>query len=332
LDTNLLKQFGKVLSREKAKVNQRIAIFTFFLIVASILWYLNKLSYEYDTELVYPVRFENFPKGKVMVGEPPHNLKIGVKAYGYTLLRYKLLASISPLIIDLNKTSLLPQRDSESMFYITAARMRSPIISQLRGELQLLSVLPDTVFFELTSLVQRKVVVKPDLKFSFDKQYMQSGPITIDPDSITISGPKTIVDTITELNTAVIRLDKLTSSVEKYISIIHIPQVGLSHRKVLFKIPVEKYTEATFSTPIEIRNLPQDIQIVLLPRAVNIKCNVPIGQYANLNSRSFNAFVDYSYIQISLGNKLPVQIESKDEFIGNFDFEPKYVEFIIENK
>ncbi len=330
MDTNLLKQFGKVFSREKAKVNQRIAIFTFFLIVATILWYLNKLSYEYDTELVYPVRFENFPKGKVMVGEPPHNLKIGVKAFGYTLLRYKLVASISPLVIDLNKTPLLPQRDSESIFYITAARMRSPIISQLRGELQLLSVLPDTIFFELTSLVQRKVAVKPDLQIFTEKQHMRSGPVTIVPDSIIISGPKTIIDTIAELNTALLRLDKLTSSVERYIPIIQIPQVGYSHRRVSATIPVEKYTEATFSTPIDIRNNPQDVQLILLPRSVNIKCNVPLSQYANLSSRYFDVFVDYSSIDISLGNKLRVQVVSKVEFIGNIDFEPKYVEFIIE--
>ena len=330
LDTNLLRQFGEVLTRKKAKLNQRIVIFTFFLVVATILWYLNKLGYEYDTELAFPVRFENFPNGKVVVGEPPHHLSMRVKTYGYTLLKHKLVASISPLVIDLERTPLLQFKRSDSKFFLTAAGLRSSIASQLRGDLQLISVHPDTLFFELTSLTNRKVPVKPDLRLSFEKQHMQSAPISIEPDSVVISGPKTIIDTIAALHSQEIRLDKLTSTAEQSAVLSPIQQVAFSVRKVEVRIPVEKFTEATFSCPIDIKNLPPNIRLILLPRTVNIKCNIPLSHYSTLGSGCFEAYVDFNSIDNSLGNTIRVHTIPKKEFISNFDFEPKFVEFFIE--
>jgi hypothetical protein len=330
LDTNLLKQFGKVLSREKARFNQRIAVFAFFLIVATILWYLNKLSYEYDTVFAYPCRFENLPKGKVMIGEPPQNLKLGVKAFGYTLLRYKLVASISPITIDLSLLPLYPVRGSDVKFFITASRMRAAVISQLRGELQLLSILPDTIYFEFTNLVFRKVPVKTNLTFSCDRQHMIAGSIKTEPDSVIISGPQTLIDTINFINTATVRAEKLTSTEEKSIPLTSFPQIGLSHRRVVVTIPVEKFTEASINIPVDVRNLPRDQRLILMPRAINLKCNVPLSHYSKLNSRHFDAYVDFNSVGLTPGNKLRVNVLTKDLFINNLDFEPKYVEFIIE--
>lgn len=309
-----------------------MAIFSFFIVVATILWYLNKLSNEYTTDLQFPLRIINQPKGKIIVGEPVEKLTLRVNAFGYYLLRYKISASLIPITIDLNEVLLLPYKKSSSHFYILSTRLRSTIVSQIGGEFRLEAVLPDTLFFEFTSLEEKKVKVLPKVVTTFEKQYMQSGPVVVSPDSITLSGPKSILDTINHVETLPVKGDRLYSDLEVTGSLPPIKQVAFSHRRVSIVVPVEKFTEATISLPIEVKNKPDNIEVKLIPSTVNFKCNVVLSRYNNLNNRYFTAQVDYFAIDWSSTNKLRVNITRMPDFITKFDFEPKYVEYIIEKK
>jgi hypothetical protein len=330
MDTNLLKQFGQVLARQKTNMRVKVLIFAFFFCVASILWYLNKLSYEYSTNITLPLKFENLPKGKVMVGNPPTHINLGVRSFGYTLLRYRIGASLSPIYINLNQVTLFQIEGSETKSYILTSRVRSLIANQLKGELALEQVMPDTLFFEFTQLTEKKVKVIPNLSYSFDRQHMLSDPIVVSPDSVIISGPKSIIDTINSITTPFVRFEKISVTESKSVQLQEIKQIGFSHRRVNLLIPVERFTEETFSFPIEIRNQPDSIRVLVIPRNVNLKCNVIISKHRSLNSDNIEVFVDYSDVNPMQGNKLRVQIIAKPFLISNIDFEPKYVEYIIE--
>ncbi len=330
MDTSVLKQIGKAISREKAKWNQKLVVFTFFLVIATVLWYLNKLSYEYSTELSYPVRFENFPKGKVLVGDPPRTINLVVKAYGYTLLRYKLIAPLSPLVVDIQQVSMSKLGDSDTKVFMLTSRIRGGLANQLRGEVQLEGIKPDTLFFEFTTRIEKKVRLNPNLHITYDKQHMLSGPIVLSPDSITISGPQSLIDTINSINIPLERFEKLNFTSERLVSIPTIHQVSFSHRRVTIIVPVEKFTEARVDVPVEVKNAPDNIRLIILPRTVVVKCNVAISQYANLSNRQFHAYIDYNDIVSSFDNTLRVNIIARMPFVSNIDFEPKYIEYIIE--
>ena len=330
MKTNLLKQLGQVFSGKKTNLNIRLIVFSFFFLVATILWYLNKLSYEYSTEIVFPLKFENMPKGKVMVGNPPSSITLGVRAYGYTLLRYRIASCLSPININLSQVPLLQFRDSETKHYILTSRARNTIINQLKGELQLERIYPDSLYFEFTQLESKKVRVAHNISYGFERQHMLSGSITLTPDSITISGPSTLIDTINKVVTNQLKLERLTETEIRSVNLQEIDQVGFSHRRVNISIPVEKFTEANFATEVQVKNLPDTLCLVLIPRTVNIKCNVIVSQYRNIGNGAVEVFVDFNDINSSIGNQLRVQMNSRPFVVSNIDFEPKYVEFIIE--
>ena len=330
MKTSLLKQFRKVFSNDKANLNIKLVVFSFFFIVATILWYLNKLSYEYSTDIVFPLKLENMPKGKVMVGTPPSSLTLGVRAYGYTLIRYKIASSLSPININLNQVPLIHLKDSETKHYILTSRLRNSIINQLKGELQLERIYPDSLYFEFTQLESKKVKVASNMSYSMERQHMLSGPITVIPDSITISGPSTLIDTINEVVTIHHKLDKLTETEIRSVNLFEITQVGFSHRRVNVTIPVEKFTEANFVAEIQGINLPDSLRLVLIPRTVNAKCNVIVSQYRNIGNGLVDFFVDFNDTDSSIGNQLRIQMSSRPYVVNNIDFEPKYVQFIIE--
>lgn len=271
------------------------------------------------------------PKGKVLVGDPPKQISLQVRAYGYTLLRYKLGASLLPVVIDLEEAPLFSLNNSQSKRYILTNTLRNTISNQLKGELQLGIIATDTLHFEFTTMEQKKVKVIPSLNYSLERQHMLTGPIVIKPDSITISGPGTLIDTVNTINTRSVRLDRLANVYSSSIGLSEIPQVGFSHRRVSLTIPVEKYTEAELSKSLKVLNLPDTLRLILLPRTVTLKCNVPISRYQDLFEDDIvMPYVDFRDSYEQSGNKLRIQVESQPYAVRVVDIEPKFVEFIIE--
>ncbi|MFO8022102.1 MAG: YbbR-like domain-containing protein [Perlabentimonas sp.] len=332
MDTDLLKQFGQVFSRQRANLKVRLAIFSFFLVVATILWYLNKLSYEYTTEVTFPLELENTPRGKVIVGDVPEEIILNVRGHGYTLLRYWLASRLTPIKIDLNRLPLERMDGSENKFYLLTSRAQSTVTSQLKTELQLDRIIPDQLHFEFAELKEKKVKVVPQLTYSFEPQYMLAGPVTVNPDSIIISGPNSIVDTINSVSTKELDVDNITSKQTLTSEIVRIDQVSLSKRNVNITIPSEKFTEASFSKPIAIRNLPDTLSLILLPRMVNVKCNVVLSKYRTVSDMYVEAYVDFLQVENSMDNRLRVQVKGEKYIVDNLDFEPRHVEYFIEHQ
>ena len=326
-----MPNFIHILTQRREKLNIRIVVFTFFVAVASILWYLNKLTYEYTTEITFPLKIENMPAGKVLVGEPPKEIVLQVRAFGYTLLRYKFGASLIPMIIDLEQAPLMPVIGSETKFYLLTSTQRTSIINQLAGELQLGFIATDSLHFEFTSLVQKKVKVVPTLSYTIERQRMLSGPIIVKPDSIIISGPRSLVDTIQAVVTKSLKLDRISSVYSGMVSLVELSQIGFSHRRVNLTIPVERFTEAIFSKVIEVRNLPDTVRLILLPRAVSIKCNVLLSSYRGLpESDVVEAYVDFNELQPGVTSRLRIYTTSRPYEVRVIDLDPKYVDYIIE--
>jgi YbbR domain-containing protein len=320
--------FGK----SRTKLNQRLVIFLFFLIVSTLIWYLSKLSHEYSTNLSYPIRYESLPKGKVLVGEPLRKMQLKVKAFGYTLLKAKMSAALSPIELDLNKHLSQSYEDAKPKYFVLTYRIRSSVAKQLGSDILLEGIEPDTLFVEMAEMVEKKVPVEPLVETDFERQFMQSGSITIEPEIITLSGPKSILDTILKVKTNALKLNKLNQKVIKKLSLQPIHQVSFSSRTVTVNIPVEKYTELTVNVPVEIENQPDSLKLMFIPKNISVKCNVVLSRYFSLKPRMFKAVVDYRLIANSLNRKLKVRITMAPDYITLVDFEPKYVEYIIEKR
>jgi hypothetical protein len=320
--------FGK----SRTKLNQRLIIFLFFLIVSTLIWYLSKLSHEYSTNLSYPIRYESLPKGKVLVGEPVRKMQLKVKAFGYTLLKCKMSAALSPIELDLSKHLSQSFEGAKPKFFILTYRIRNSVAKQLGSDILLEGIEPDTLFVELAEMVEKIVPVQPIIETDFERQFMQSGTMSIEPDMVTLSGPKSILDTVLNVKTKLLKLSKLNQKVVKKLSLIPIHQVSFSSRFVLVNIPVEKYTELAIDVPVEIENMPDSIKLMFIPKNISVKCNVVLSRYFALKPRMFKAVVDYKLITKSLNKKLKVRIAMVPDNVSLVDFDPKYVEYIIEKR
>ena len=310
-----------------------MAIFTFFLIIVTILWYLNKLNNEHTDEITFPVKYSGMPRGLVMVGEVPNSINLRVTSNGYTLLRYGASSRITPINIDLS--SLTPAASNlaySERYFLVTSRLRGSISNRFRDDLKLEGISPDTLHFEFAPIAERRIPVVPNLSIGFERQYMQSGPLVLTPDSITISGPKSIVDTINAIRTLPVKADRLKQTLSRNIALKPVKQVGLSHRRVHVELPVGMFTQASISLPVSVKNLPDSLKLILLPQWITLKCNVPVSRYSSISSKSFQASVDFNAIDKSRGGRAMVRISKKPLYIQNISFEPQYLDYIIERR
>ncbi len=333
MEEEILSRVRRSFNRKKLKLNKKLLTFLFFLMLSIIFWLLSALNQSYTTTITYPVHYVNFPKNKVLVGKVPSKLNLNVNAHGYTLLKYKLNVRKIPIIFNVNSFSLYKAPGNESgKFYILTRFAKEKITNQLSSDIQLLDIMPDTLFFQFSTIIGKKVPVVPNVQVNFARQYMVKGEISSDPDSITVSGPHLILDTLSRVYTRFQQLDQVNATTQRNLPLEPVDNVTYSQKRVLVTIPVEKYTEASVNVSIVPVNMPDSLVIKLFPPTVSVTYLVGLSDYDKVQSSSFKATVDYNSIATSLNNKLRVSVEVIPPFIRSVKYQPRNVDFVIEKK
>ncbi len=319
--------FGKLTG---PKPERRVLVFIFFVFISTIFWFLSALGREYTARLRYPVRYTNFPENMVMVGELPSTLELTVNAYGYTLLKYHVSRRLHPVVFDVNSFTLNRLPDTETRnFYMLFSVATNRIAGQLGADIEILDIKPDSLFLRFTDKVSRKLPVKPLLDLGFESQFMIKGNIEVEPDSVTVSGPLTLLDTMRFVPTLPLHIGGISGSLKQTVNLPDHDMLDFSESRVTVNVPVDQFTEASLRVPLEVVNLPDTLIMKTFPSSVTVSFLVALTDYDKVNSRQFVASVHYDSLPSATG-RLPVRLEKQPEFIKSVRFSPQNVDFIIE--
>ena len=315
---------------EKIKNDRRVVVFAVCLFIATALWFLNALGKNYTTSLFYSVKYINPPEDLFLTSSPPSRFELKVEAHGFTLLRHKLALSTSPIILNLNTL----RQNSESNGGVISIRTQSliPRISdQVSNEITISDINPQTITLFFDSLTTKSLPVKPDLNIQFKPQYYRKGAIRINPEHLKISGPSSLLDTMSFLSTEKISLNDLSAYIEKRVRVNHPENTRISQETVLVEIPVEQFTEKTFKVPVQVKNEPSGVSIKLFPSEVNVSFLVGLSEYENVTPADFKTLVDYQQADYD-SETLDISVEEQPPFIQMLRIMPQEVDFLIEEQ
>jgi len=323
--------FGNLFEKRKKGINKDMMIFTFFLFLSFIFWFLNSLEKEIQAEVRYPVRYVNLPENRVLSEDIPSKLTLLLEGSGYSILKIKLYGSRTPVALDVSDVNYRRVRGSSDLnYYIITSGLVQKLTNQLRSECRITSVQPDTLFFSLDRIISRTVPVFADIELTTDKQFFVKGDIIIEPDSVTITGPKKIIDTTSSVSTRKRKLTGLSETVKKNYPLSVNNRFSISEKKVAITIPVEQFTEAGVTVPVKIINTPDSIDIKIFPDEVSVKCLVAISDYKKINDMPFEIVLDIGKADLNSSEKLPVEIINVPPFVKSLRFTPESVDFLIE--
>lgn len=304
----------------------------FFVVLSTIFWFLNQLEDEYETEISLPIRYSNFPPGKILVNELPDHFTLIVKGHGFKLLEYKISNKFLPFPINVNKLTLkLHSQSNYIKLFSLTKNLNNDIQRWLDSELDIISIYPDSLYFDFADRIFKRVPVESQLNIVPATQYLIRGEILFSPDSITISGANPIVDTINKVYTRKQDLLDLKADYKDDIKLEKINNIDFSQNEVDVSINIEKFTEGSQKVKLSIVNVPDSLILRTFPNEVSVTYFVALSDYDKVLPQLFNAVIDYNEIE-KQGNKLNIRILNSPEYIRSLRFNPKTVEYIIEKK
>ena len=330
MDTRLLNKLTRFTEDEKIAFRKKAFIFSFFLFLAVIFWLMNALSGMYTANINYPVRFTDLPPGKVLIGEKSDYLTLKVNAHGYNIIRYRLSSRYIPISFSVDSYNLRTASGIDSsLFYVQTRFSREQLSRQLSSDFNILEILPDTLFFRFASIVTRKLPVKPDIDFEPDRLMILMGVPVCKPDSVLISGPDYIVDTLQVIYTRQKKLGILSKSYDGNIYLNKPDNIDMKADKVNVYVGVERITEKVLSVPLEVINIPDELTIKTFPSFIEVSCQVGLSAFPVVKPENFRLIADFE--ESSSGTvKLSVKLGKSPENVRLVKFSPKNVEYLIE--
>ncbi|MBP8792749.1 MAG: hypothetical protein KBH29_06180 [Lutibacter sp.] len=307
--------------------NGKAKIFVFFLFLTSIIWFLIAFSKRYNASTEAKVNFYNAPNDQLFLSSSVSTMKVLVNASGFNILKYRI--NPPKISFDLKKSV-----KKDTQFYIVSNTQLNEVKTSLSKESTLLKFLTDTIFVEFSKNISKKVPIISGLKINFKLGYNLIEDLRITPDSIKISGPKRVIDSIFEVSTTKKEINDIYEDVieELYIKLpSKAKNVFITNEKITIEGKVDKFTEGTFVLPVTIVNKPEGIKIAPFPKEIEVVYQSALSHFSKIKKNDITIVFDYSqYQRDSLVRYLTPIVKEKSSLISSLKINPTQIEFLIQ--
>jgi hypothetical protein len=326
------KTISKIISKlslDSVLNNRRLVIFTLCLVTATILWFLNALSKNYTTNLNYPVKYINLPRNKFIINDPPKNLNLKVYGHGFTLLRYKMRFAVTPFALNISEIFEENKPPGSGSISIVTGNIIDNVSGQISSDIQIMDIKPAAISLVFDSLESRLIPIKPLVDISFRSRFGLAGNMVTIPAIVLATGPRALIESIDTIYTR----HKIIKNVDEDLTTeiaLEIPKkISVDYQKAVVKIPVDEFTEKSFSVPITMRSIPGDMRIRLFPREVKVSFNIGLRQFSLVTPDSVTLYVNGEEIEAGAPT-LQVHTDYYPPGIKSLKISPPHVEYLIE--
>ena len=297
--------------------------FLFFLFFAVVIWIFVQFSKQYNEIIDIPVKYINVPPDKLLSPDNPKSLKLRMEENGFRIAWFSLF----PPTLSLDVSEAIQEGDK--LVYVIDDH-RSAIISQMNIDFDDNRFVKDAVLIDFQQKKEKKVPVVPKIDVEFAAGYSAIEDLEIEPDSVIVSGPDNILDTLTRLYTKEVKLKKVKDNVSGTVGIdtSAFKNLTLYHQDFNYSIDVEKFTEGNVMVPIELINVPNGLNVVIFPKETLLFYQVNLKDYNKVTASDFRVVADFKEVRDNQDFLLP-QVVQKPEFTNNIRINEKRIQFII---
>ncbi len=303
---------------------KRFLVLITCLLIAIAAWLFMALNNKYVYTAKTVLKYSSIPQKKAFHPLQPDTVDLQVEGTGWQLLFARLRVNPQSISISLEK---LNNRN-----FILFSEQLYNVNRQLETSQKIISVKPDTLYFDFSEKTVKRVPVKLTSKFTFVKQYGVSNPIEITPDYVTISGPEQELARIKEWKTDSLNLDDIQYTTKKVVAMrqSRLKNVSIFPASVEVKVPVDEFTEKILEVPLKIINNSAYYSIKLYPKKVKVTFMVALSKYSQVNEDFIEAVVDMDEWKNLHHGRLRVKIVRFPDYCRLIQVVPGKVDFIIE--
>lgn len=297
--------------------------FFFFLFFAVVIWIFVQFSKEYNEIIDIPVKYVNIPPDKLLPPDNPTVLKLRMEENGFKIAWFSLFPPT--LYVDVSKTV----KKNGNLIYVIDEN-RKEILSQLDIDFENNQFIKDTLTIKFQQKKEKKLPVISEIEVDFAAGYSATGELKIEPDSVKVSGPDALLDTLTRLYTKPLRLKKVAEDLSGTVELdtTGLKNLTLYTEEVKYNLNVEKFTEGSVQVPIELINVPEGLNVVIFPKETLLFFQVVLKDYKKVNPSDFRVVADYEKLRSNQDFLIP-EITKKPAFTSNLRLNEKRIQFII---
>ena len=284
---------------------KRLNVFVLFLFLSFLISLLVKLSNNYTQTLNFEFSPTGLKSNEVIISEVPKSINVTISGRGFELLKYY----IEKPVIEVDFTQL---RKNNTQYVWSESEQLDKIINHFDSKIVVKSINPDTVVFPFDSQFIKKVPVMVIVNPTFAVGFDLIDDFRSSPDSITVTGPESMLKIINSVSTKKIELNEINSAVDFPVELNISPslsQLNFSHQSVSVVANVGKFTEGMVNVPVTIVNVPEDLIINFFPKEISVVFYSSLEAYANINEADFIVECDFNLLTADNNYLNPVLVK-----------------------
>lgn len=318
------KIFGSLNPQKIA--NLKVALLCF--LAAATFWVLNALNKDnYTTVVDFPIEFSYDQEEFMPVSAPPERIKVEINGNGWDLLRKYFKINETPFQIEM-------ENPSSRQFLLTSEIRRA--LAESISPSNLVSIVTDTVRFDIDRIVSRKIKVEIDSNAqTLAKNYRFAGKISIEPSTITIKGPTSKLEQLEGVYKIALGENKINKSFNKIIP-LELPKefedfLSIQEESVHVRFDVYQMLEGNKRLKLTKQNFPRNASILDEPSTIIMTYLIDERKADELKDYEFEAVVNYNRRDRE-DSTLMVDVNPKPGFLENIQFNPQILKLRYENR
>lgn len=302
---------------------RRLSVFITCLGLAIVAWIFTTLSSPLPFIINEALVYKNSPQKKAFHPLQADTIKITIQGTGWQMLFSKMKPDSKPITVDLTPL--------ESRNYVVLSSQLKLINAKRDANQQITAIDPDTLYFDFTNRLTKKVPVRALLGIDYQKQFAISGNVSIKPAYVTVSGPADRLQKIDEWKTDSIKATSVNESIATRINLQPVTEGNLTvyPKSVLVNIPVDEFTEKTLDIPVKLINNHNYDNVKVFPQKVKVTFTTSLNRYKDMSDDLFEATADLDLWRDHGYSTLPVQLTRFPPFCKIVKVSPANIDFII---
>ena len=302
-----------------------VKTFLFFLGFTSLLWLFIQFSKNYTKEVEVGIRYTNLPEGKIFNETSDQTLRMTLNGNGFRLINHNWQKPI----LEFNAEDAVSKNEDHFLFFVD--KESSILQSKLDFKGRVLAIQKDTLTLRLDINREKKVPIAILQDIQYANGYGSDKGLVITPDSVMVSGPSAMIDTLQQVRTIPLSLEGLNVDYASELEIdtqVLPTNIKVSPVQLKAEVLVSKFTEGSQRIPIVLNNVPEGVNIKIFPKETSIVYRVGLDKYNEITERDFRVVADYAKASEE-SVFLTLELMDIPESIHDVRLQEKQVQFVV---
>lgn len=270
--------------------NKKILVLS--LVIAFVLWYYIKLGNVTRQEVSLPLRITGLPKTMMIVSEIPGFVRVLVESDGRTVMALNYFS---------DAYYQLDVSEYKDFSRLVIAAQTQHIRFPVKLHPNIINIVgPDTIVLLTEMKIKRRVPVRPSVDVKTEPGYILVGGARVSPDSITVTCPASLKDSVQYVLTESVSVNKLIRD-ETLVTAVLPPRnklISYPDKEISVSLNVQPLGEISMNNlPVRLINVPPNRNIVVQPSTFSIRIRGGVHFLADLPRDSVYGYIDYQLEQ-----------------------------------